>query len=562
MNCSKCGAELNADAKFCVSCGAAVEAPSVEEPIAAPAEPVVPVQVDAPETETKEGLKIDVTAVKDQLVETLKPIIDKVKPFFAKKAVRLGIIGGFALLLVLSIVFGLVGASGGYATVKQNTKLEQIDGSLNIIVNGKLIKKTIELGYETDREGNPVENDGKKEYRDWSTSRSMDGKVTAVHVYGTVYEGEDLWYSYTAGDLYVINGKKLQKVAEDVCSFEVSISGQGIAYLTRNERDEDSYYTTYTLKLYNVGTKKTTTISEEVASTTYALAPNGKSVSYFEADEGDEEGKREYTLMYSAGKNAKKITSAEGNLVGMSNNGKHIYYIRTNEKEDSTEYTLYSYNTKGDSNKLGQIGNGYSYSVTFNKDRTQVMYTNDGKTYIATKGKEGVKAFNGSVSLLVPSQASSNCYRVKPVSNFYGQVFATSNSEGGSNIYIINKNSEKNAKLASKVNDAQLDETGEYLYYLSDGDELRVTKVSYGEKATEKYTVLADDVDGFVATPDRKYVYFLSDETLYSVNGKKGGKKTIVCSEEIEDLDVTSEGRVYYICEGDLYTTNNGKKGK
>ena len=312
--------------------------------------------------------------------------------------------------------------------------------------------------------------------------------------------------------------------------------------------------------LYNVSTKKSTTVSDEVATTTYALAPNGKSVAYYEAGKTNDEGEREYTLMYSTGKKSQKVTSQEGTLMGMSNNGKQIYVIRSNDED--TEYNLYSYNAKGNSTKLGQIGSSYGSGMVFNKDRTQVLFTNDNKTYISTNGKEAIKAFNGSVSLLTPSTASSYCYRVKPVSNLYGQVYATNNSEGGANVYIIKKNSDKNAKLASKVSSPQLDESGDYLYYLYDGDELRLTKVSYGDKATEKYTVLADDVDGFVATPNRKYVYFLSDDTLYSTNGKKGGKKTIVCSDEVEDVDMTPEGRLYYIVEGDLYTTNNGKKGQ
>lgn len=588
MHCTRCGAKLAPGARFCVNCGSVVEAAPAQyaEPqqyaqptqYAAPAQYADPAQyaqpaqyadpaqyaasgyAETPAPEKKEGLKIDVAAVKDQLVETLKPITDKLKPIFAKKAVRFGVIGGFALLLVLSIVIGVLTSGNGYVNVAQNTRLEEIDGTLNIIVNGKLIKNTIELGYETDYEGNPIESDGKKQYRDWSSSRSMDGKVTAVWVYGTVYEGEDSWSYHTAGDLYVINGKKLQKVAEDVYDYEVSITGKGIAYMTKNQRDEDDKFTTYTLSLYNVSSKKKTTVSDEVSSSSIALAPNGKSVAYFEADEGDEEGEIEYTLMYSTGKKSQKVTSNEVNLVGMSNSGKQIYVIRSNEDEEKDEYSLYSYNAKGDSTKLGKIS--YSRSVTFNKDRTQVIYTYDGKTYISSKGKEGIKAFNGDISLLTPAGASSNCYNVEPVSNFYGLTYATTDSDGDTNVYVIKKNSEKNAKLASKVRSAYLDESGEYLYYLYDGDEARMTKVSYGEKATEKYTVLAEDVDGFVVTPNRKYVYFLSDDTLYSVNGKKGGKRTIVCTEDIDYLDMTPEGRIYYISEDDLYTTNNGKKGQ
>lgn len=560
MHCTKCGAELAPGAKFCVSCGSVVEAAAPVEPIAAPVEPVAPVQAEAPAAEKKEGVKVDVAAVKDQLVETLKPITDKVKSIFAKKAVRFGVIGGFALLLVLCIVVGVLTSGNGFVTLKQSIKLEQVDGELNIIVNGKLIKNTIDLGYQTDREGNPVEVDGKKVYREYTASRSMDGKVTAIWVYGEVYESDSSWYSHRAGELYVLNGKKLQKVAEDVCDYEVSVSGKGIAYMTKNELDEDDKYSSYTLSLYNVGSKKSTTVSEEVGSSTIALAPNGKSVTYFEADEGDEEGEIEYTLMYSTGKKSQKVTSNEVNLVGMSNNGKYIYVIRSNDDEEKTEYTLYSYNKKGESNKLGKISSSYS-GVTFNKDHTQVMFTNEGKTYISTKGKEGIKAYNGDLNLITPSNVGYSAY-TEPVDNFYGKVFSATDDKGNRTVWVIKKNSEKNARLASKASSVQLDESGDYLYYLYDGEDARVTKVSYGDKATEKFTVLAEDVDGFIIAPSGKYIYFVSDGTLYSANGKKGGKQTIVCSDEVDDADITADGRLYYIVDGDLYTTNNGKKGK
>lgn len=581
MHCTKCGAVLAPGAKFCTTCGAAVETYAPAEAYApaetyAPAEAYAPqyapveyapeyapveAPMAAPEAENKEGFKIDVSAVKDRLVETLKPITDKVKPILAKKAVRFGIIGGFALLIVLGIVLGLLGNSGGFVTMKQTTKLEQVEGELKIIVNGKLIKDTIELGYQRDRDGEIIENDGKKEYRDWSTARSLDGKVTVVWVYGEVYESEDSWYSTTTGDLYVIKGKKLHMIAEDVYDYDISVSGKGISYMTKNERDEDDKFTTYTLKLYNVGNKKTTTISDEVASSSVAIAPDGKSVAYFEGDEGEEEYEIEYTLMYSNGKKTEKITSNEVNLIGMSNNGKHIYAIRSNESEEDLEYTLYSYNTKGEGNKLGKIDSEYSYDVSFNKDHTQVMFINEGKTYISTKGKEAVKAYSGELSLITPANAGYS-YRTNPVSNLYNHAYVAKDDEGNRSVMLIKKNSEKNAKLASKASNVQIDQSGEYLYYLYDGEDARVTKISYGEKATEKFTVLAEDVDGFMATPNGKYIYFLSDDTLYSTNGKKGGKKTIVCSEDVDDAVITTKGALYYIMDGDLYVTTNGKKGK
>jgi hypothetical protein len=86
-------------------------------------------------------------------------------------------------------------------------------------------------------------------------------------------------------------------------------------------------------------------------------------------------------------------------------------------------------------------------------------------------------------------------------------------------------------------------------------------KISDGEKASDRYITLAEDIDSFWVTSDRKYVYYTSDDCLYSVNGKKGGKPTTVCNDEIEDAAMNGKDVFYYILDGDLYATKNGKKG-
>jgi len=221
---------------------------------------------------------------------------------------------------------------------------------------------------------------------------------------------------------------------------------------------------------------------------------------------------------------------------------------------------MYSYNTKGDSTKLGGID---SSTVRFNDDHTQVMFYNEGKSYIATKGKEAVKASSDRLSLIIAPNAStfydSTSYTY-PVSNMYNHVYTVS-GESGYSVWMIKKNADKNEKLVSKVSNVQLDASAEYLYYIYDNDELRVVKVSDGEKATERFTKLAEDVEGYFVTSDRKYVYYGSDDSVYSVNGKKGGKSKTVCNDGVEGAAMNGKDVFYYIMDGDLYATKNGKKG-
>ena len=504
MHCTKCGAELAHDSKFCVSCGAPVAS-------VAPVEVEAPVATAAPEK--KEGFKIDVNEVKEQLVATLKPVTDFLKPILAKKSVKIGIIVALVVILAASIVSVILTIGNGYVKMDQYTVLEEVDGEIKIIVGKKVLKDTIES------EG----------YDDYSSS--LNGKVTAV------LTEED--------ELYVVNGTKLQKVAEDVLKYEMSVSGKVIAYLTEGE----DYYT---LSLYNVSGKKTTTVSDEVASYSIAISPDGKAVAFYE--ENDDEEK---VLMLSTGKDPVKVTSSDADLCGISNGGKYIYAICEN---DEGEEHMYSFNTKGDRTKLGAVS---SSTVRFNDSHTQIMFFNEGKTYIATNGKEAVKASSNRLNLVYAPNAGSfydSHGTTYPVSNMYDHVYTASDNDVTS-VWMIKKNADKNIKLVSKVSSVQLDESAQYLYYIYDGDELRVIKISDGEKATDKYTKLADDVDAFKVTSDRKLVYYVSDGSIYSVNGQKGGRSTTVCADGAEDWAMNGKDVLYYVMDGDLYATNNGKKG-
>lgn len=525
MNCTNCGAELAPGTKFCVLCGtpvaqqtaaAPVEAPAPVEaatPVeaAAPAAPVAAVATEAPK---KEGFKIDVDAVKDQLVSTVKPLFDKVKPFFSNKKVLLGIGALVLVLIIASVISVIASGNNGYIQMKQSTLVNAVDGEVKMIVDKKLLSDTIEADEVEDG------------------IVSIDGKVTA--------------FTTSEDELYVINGKKVKKVAEDVYDFELSVTGKGIAYVVKDE-------SAYTLKLYTVGNGKSTTITDEMSSLNYAIAPDGKSVAFFEEDDEGED-----RLMFSKGSDSVKITSNECDLMGLSNGGKYIYAICENE-DDGDSY-LCSYDTKGERNKLGDVA---SESVRFNDDHTQIMFYNDGKTYISTKGKEGVKASSNRLSLVIAPNASS-FYGGEgvtyPVSNLYDHVY-TASDDGSTSVWLIKKNADKNEKLVSKASSIRLDSTAEYLYYIYDGNELRMVKVSDGEKASERYVELADDVDGYILTSDRKLVYYVSDDAIYSVNGTKGGRPTRVCSEGAEGWAVNSKDVFYYIMDGDLYATSNGKKG-
>lgn len=105
MFCTKCGTQLADNAKFCTKCGATMQAD-------APVYPPVQNEAAPAPVETKERTQIDVNAVKDQLLGTLKPVGDFLKGIWANKKLSYGIIGGVALVIVLGIVLTILNGTG------------------------------------------------------------------------------------------------------------------------------------------------------------------------------------------------------------------------------------------------------------------------------------------------------------------------------------------------------------------------------------------------------------------------------------------------------------------
>lgn len=515
MKCPNCGTENASGVNFCVSCGSQlpIEAVNTCPSCGTQNSPEVAFCVNcgmplanSQQNNAPTKKSFDLNAIKE-----------KVLPIVKNKFVLLGAGAVVLVIILISVISAIIGSDNGYIEVENAPHYYESDGKIYISSGDKLLKTTVP-GKVAD------------------SGASMDGKY--------------LYIKNDEGDLYIVNGSKVQKVASDVARVEMSVTGKGLLYTTKSEDDEGEGETE--LFHYVLG-KKSVSVADKIAR--YAISPDGKTATYTLADDDNEKT----PLYFFDGNKSTKIASSKLSLRGMSNGGKYIYVAQTN---DEGETTLYSYNKKGDKTRIGRIGGS---AVRFNADHTQALFCYDGKTYISEKGKEvDGCAKNKELSLIM----TENAYMfgsTYPVDNLYDHVYRSSDD-----VWFIRKNSDKSVKLVSKANYLQLDSTASYLYYVYDSEKLRMIKISDGENASEKaITIVNEMVSTYVVTSDRDFVYYVYDEELYSVNGKNGKNVKKVSNDELDynyygyeyDLCISGNDTVFYSIDGDLYASSNGKKG-
>lgn len=501
MKCPNCGAENAENINFCVTCGSPL---TNEQQGQSPAK----------------NLPFDVDKVKK-----------KILPIVKNKFVLLGAAAVVLVIILISVISAIAGSDNGYIEVERVLIYYGSDEKIYISSDNKLLKTTI---------------------------------PGTVADFGTSIDDKYAYVVNDEGDLYVVNGSKVQKVAGDVVDVELAVTGKGLLYTVVSEEEDGEIE----LFHYVLGKKSVSVFDGDVES--YVISPDGKTAAYTvreEADEDDEDDDGKMLTYFFDGKKSTKISSSDLSLHGLSNSGKYIY---TAQKNDEGGYILYSLNKKGEKTKLGNAASSNSYdfwgelvesgpSLYFNADHTQVLFYNDGKTYVSEKGKAADGSVKNKELTLVLTEEAYRFDNTYPVDNLYDHVYRS-----GDDVWFIRKNSDKSVKLISKASYLTLDSTASYLYYVYDNDELRVIKISDGEKATDKAkTIVDENVSMYVVTSDRDLVYYVYDKELYSANGKKGKNVKHISSDELSDsyLCLSENDTVFYNIDGDLYACSNGKKG-
>lgn len=540
MVCNKCGKECEDGAKFCTNCG--TELTSVESVQAEVEEAVAAVTEDgeaetAGEPEAAEADAVEETT--EEVVEATEvPVVEEkeekkaeqkapaeVKEKKAEKEKKpanknIGkVVGVIAAVVLLILLFRALFSGGKDYIVSGKNAVIAIDETddfvLAIMENGK----ALDTGMES------------ADYATYSQDRTV-----------ACFVNED-------DALIVIRkGKVVKTGIEEAKKFQISAYGDTIAYFTDVSGDFG------TLNLYYTKNGKKKEIAEEILIDSVVLSPDGETVAFV----GDYKARDDFKGYYSIDGKKPAEVGKEKRVFAIADKAAYLYYVDDDR--------IYAKKKKKDAEKLAS---DVSYvDVLVNEDCTEVLFTNDGKTYLSVKAGEKKKVSNDEFSggVVLPAEAlqvtaTQRMARGSVVVTFTGvETFEEQVFVAGTRLIYLDKKHEGNT-IASAVDKCIIAENREELVYIDIlGEVIRVEdfdkggkETPVGKEDTEAYSIYADG--------SLKYVYYINeDDELYCIKGKKEKK----IADDVTSAAISPDGTMcYYVVEDEtLFYSKKAGKGK
>lgn len=473
---------------------------------------------------------------------------NKEKSKFSPKLLAMA--GGALVIVVLLVlvVIKITGSKSGFETLSGNRLIH------------------ISLQKDSGRSALFVNKDGKTILDDESILHEQVQTDATGNIIGYIKDDDSL---------YVLSGKKEEKIASDVNKFKISADGTAISYITDYEDG------TGTLYLRDLGKKEPKKVANNVVTyTDFLLSPDGNTIAFVQENDDT------HRLCLSVNGKEFETIGKNKDPLAVSNGGKYLYFI-----DDGKLYVK----TRDDQQKLSAEFYG---SFLMNADCTEILFESDGKTYLSRKGKEKEKILSqtmdeillpDTVTVYTTATAVSDYYSVYRlgVLSFTNQVYKIDKG-----YYYIDSKLETHKVCDRGISDIHISDSGDTVLYSDDG--FLYKKTSFEKESQPvaintyqhyvydfvtdgdlsgiyyvdsddvlnymslkgKVTKIAEDIDfdDLCMDPADSTLYFLADE--YNGYGtlcytKKGSKKTKV--KNAEDVRMTQIGRqvFYYVQEDD-----------
>lgn len=383
-----------------------------------------------------------------------------------------------------------------------------------------------------------------------------DGKKLVLDdvSFSGAYESQDktvYCYMNENGEVSIIkDGKSLKTGIEDAEGIKVSVAGDTLVYFSDCEYKNGTEVGI--LHLYYIKKGKDVVVAEDVVVNSAVLSPNGETVAYV----ADYDAADDFRGYYSVkGKKAVEV-GKEKRVFAIADKGAYVYY--------TDDDRIYVQKKKKEAEKLAS--DLYSTKALMNADCTEMLFTNDGKTYVTVKAGEKQKVSGNilrkillnndalTVSDTVRSDRGAVTVTYTGAETLKEQLYYT-DSYG---IVYLMANYETE-RLASNVDKYVIADDGKSLVYIDGTDVVKVT--DFEKSGVKKDLNKDEEARNVYADGDLKHVYFLNrDQELYYIKGKKLKK----IADDVTSVTMSADGKFcYYVVEKEkFYCSKKGGKGK
>ena len=347
------------------------------------------------------------------------------------------------------------------------------------------------------------------------------------------------------GDLYLIRGKNITHVAEDILDFVLAADGGALAYRTAASH------------LYYRETGKDDTpslISKNCNSAAYFLSANGKELAYTALDAAGVS----YLRVESYSSNRPYIENAAGlSPVAISNKSEYVYYT-------DAEGALYVFDSKK-SQKVKCATAPDLTSLIFNRDFTEVLFTENGGTVLFANGerKQIVGAASTEYLLLLPNQrvasrklSNGTQYMLR---SFYKNYFLHAVGTGKKLTYLDRKGNLIDVSFADSAETVTVTDKGVYFLLTGVNGENVSRELYHVKSGKTEATRIEWGVSHYCTNVDGSRVMFTGyEDALYIYRAERGTER--LCDSIVADtLSVTADDLFcFYRSEGVLTVSDNG----
>ena len=383
-----------------------------------------------------------------------------------------------------------------------------------------------------------------------SYMKSIDGSKAVVLVDYDYNNGGTLWFITTS---------TCYKIADDVVDFQLSDTGNGVAYFT----DYDARNDVATLFLYDTSSKNSTRITEDAYfdgdMMSVCISPNGKSIGYVSDFKSD---KDEFTGYIKIDGKAPESLGKNTFAVAVSDGGRTVYFVKL--ADNMYNGALHVRSGRNENRLISDMYPGQSFML--NRDYSEVIFTVDDRSFISRGAGERERIGSIVVTSLIMPRGTPVAYSINyagvlvyGVRNFNSFVAYT--SEG-----LVHVDRKLDTNKISSSSDygryAQISTDGRTLLYRNNNGHLSAIDPT---NANAERREVARNVISFVATSDAKSIYYINDDDeLWFV---KGNNAPVKISDDASYLVMPfNSARAFFLVDyssntgGELFCSNNGGK--